>query len=272
MRGNEGQSGISPLLNFVSKYEKKDGTPQEWNLSIDPSTGRGSPTYQLQEKMQELDRRFQQSILYNMAYWNVGNPEVPLYQEAIKTYEADAAKSGVITTCKGGFWLHKLYPYSMGGDNWQPIPNSTLFQLNEFYLNFAEAMFEAYGADDRHGYPLSAREAVNVIRLRSGQLEIGAGQLTRERIRNERAIELAFDNHRFWDIRRWMIAEQEGVMQGNMIGIEIHLIEGETPKPTSGFYYIPVLVEKRTFTRKMYMHPFPTEEINKAYLIQNPGY
>ena len=271
-KGNAGESGITPLMNFVRKYEKRDGTPQEWNLTIDPSTGRGTPSEGLQEKFAQLDRRFSQSILYNMGYWNVNEQVVPLYQEAIKTYETTNAHTGVISKCKGGFWLHKLYPYSITGDNWNVIPNSTIFQLNEFYLSFAEAMFEAYGPEDRHGYPMSAREAVNVIRTRSGQPEIQAGELTQERIRNERAIEMAFDNHRFWDIRRWMIAEQEGVMKGDMIGIEIHLIDGAEPKLESGFYYIPVLVERRTFTRKMYMHPFPTAEVNKGYLIQNPGY
>lgn len=271
-KGNAGKSGITPLMNFVRKYEKRDGTSQEWDLAIDPSTGRGTPHDGLQEKFAQLDRRFSQSILYNMGHWNVDEPQVPLYQEAIKEYETTSAHSGVISECKGGFWLHKLYPYSITKENWSVVPNSTIFQLNEFYLSFAEAMFEAYGAEDRHGYPMSAREAINVIRERSGQPPIQAGELTQERIRNERTIEMAFDNHRFWDIRRWMIAEQEGVMKGDMIGIEIHLKNGEKPKLESGFYYIPVLVERRTFTRKMYMHPFPTEEVNKGYLIQNPGY
>ena len=87
--------------------------------------------------------------------------------------------------------------------------------MNEIYLNFAEAMNEAYGPDDKHGYKYSAREAINIIRERSGQPAIlsGSGIYSdfRELVRNERAIELAFDNHRFWDVRRWMIAEQEGV-------------------------------------------------------------
>ena len=89
----------------------------------------------------------------------------------------------------------------------------------------------------------------------------------RERVRNERAIELAFEDHRFWDIRRWMIAENEGVMNGKMYGIKIYKIDG-----SNEFRYEPYVFETRTWTRKLYLHPFSTNEINKQYLIQNPGY
>ena len=133
----------------------------------------------------------------------------------------------------------------MRPDNQEPVPNSTLFQLNEIYLNFAEAMNEAYGPDDKHGYKYSAREAINIIRERSGQPAIlsGSGIYSdfRELVRNERAIELAFDNHRFWDVRRWMIAEQEGVMSGAMYGIKIYWINSSPQE----FRYTPYLYENR---------------------------
>ena len=271
--GNAGQSGITPLMNFVRKYETRQGTVQDWDLKIDPTTGLGVANYGLQEIFANLDRRFKYTLLYNMSHWSTQWPEVPLYQEAIRAFETSEATRGTISTCKGGFWLHKLYPYYLNKENWEVVPNSTVFLLNEFYLNYAEAMFEAYGPEDRNKYSLSAREAINIIRARSGQPDIVSGQLTMERIRNERAIELAFDDHRFWDIRRWMIAEEDGVMKGDMIGLEIHAIPG-APKLSieEGFYYVPKLVEKRTFLRRMYMHPFPTNEVNKGYLIQNPGY
>jgi len=244
--GNAGQNGISPILNFVKKYEKKDGTPQTW----DPVGGKD-----LQAKMGELDYRFAQTIAYNMSSWNTQFPQVQIYEGGNQ-----------VKTCFGGFWLHKLYPDKISKTVWTLVPNSTLFQLNEIYLNYAEAMNEAYGPDADNGYGLTARQAVNIIRSRSGQPPITDGDI-KERIRNERAIELAFDNHRFWDIRRWMIAEQDGVMQGDMHGIKIYKIANSTE-----FRYEVYVFEKRTFLRKMYLHPFGTTEINKGYLIQNPGY
>jgi hypothetical protein len=260
--GAWGQSGITPLLNFVKKYEKRDGTPETWNAV-------GVSGNDLQEKIAEIDYRFKQSICYNMSAWNKDIPVAPLYQEAI----ALSKNPQSITTCYGGFWLHKLYPYIISDDVWQLVPNSTIFQLNEIYLNYAEAMNEAFGPDADNGYGLTARQALNTIRSRSGQPDAMEADL-KERIRNEREIELAFDNHRFWDIRRWMIAEQEGVMKGGMIGIKINLIDPNNTKPkiTSGFKYTPYVYETRSFTPKMYLHPFSTDEVNKGYLVQNPGY
>ena len=117
---------------------------------------------------------------------------------------------------------------------------------------------------------MTARDAINIIRDRSGQPKITSGSGIysdfMELIRNERALELAFDEHRFWDVRRWLIADQEGIMQGAMKGIKIY-------KDTGNEYsYEPYVFETRTFMKRMYLHPFPTGEINKGYLIQNPGY
>ncbi len=270
---NKGEGGTTPLLNFVSKYENQDGTKAQWAPV-------GSTGYDLQEKIKGLDRRFHQSILYNMAEWNEDVPEAPLYQEAIPSIEKSS--SGAISTCYGGFWLHKHCPYAISDRIWSYQPNSTLFQVNEFYLHYAEAAYEYYEDPEKSvdGFALTVRQAINKIRVRSGQPEItvgstGAYDSFRELIRNERAIELAFDNHRFWDIRRWMIAEQEGVMQGDMIGIKINLIDPtnvESGTIDGGFKYTPYVFEKRTFTKKMYLHPFSTDEVNKGYLVQNPGY
>ena len=71
----------------------------------------------------------------------------------------------------------------------------------------------------------------------------GLGYLEfRAKVRNERAIELAFDGHRFYDIRRWMIAEEEGFMQGGMLGIKIYQI----PESTE-YRYEPYVFETRSF-------------------------
>ena len=257
--GSSGQNGITPLLNFVMKYEDRNGNKVVWDLNNGGTD--------LQEKMAQLDRRFDQTLAYNMSSWNVDNPVIELWQAG------DGITQGRhVATCHGGFWLHKLFPSSIRRpQNETPVANSTLFQLNEIYLNYAEAMYKAYGEDnDALGYGLTARGAINIIRDRSGQPKVLGGNGIyanfEELIRNERAIELAFDNHRFWDVRRWMIAEEEGIMDGAMYGIKIHWIDGIK------FRYEPYVFETRTFNKKMYLHPFPTNEVNIGYLVQNPGY
>jgi hypothetical protein len=224
-----------------------------------------------------------------MSKLNEDRLAAPLYQEAIKEMEkASGGIEGVITSCVGGFWLHKGRPYFIDSKNWSIVPNSTIYQLSEIYLNYAEALYEwqADGGDSDAaadakpaGYSLSAREAINTIRMRAGQPPVLTGHSFyknfRELIRNERAIELAFDNHRFWDIRRWMIAEEDGVMQGAMYGIIINILDPSVSVSNApidkGYKYTPYLFERRTFFRKMYLHPIGIDDVNRG-LLQNPGY
>jgi hypothetical protein len=241
-----GTSGISPTLNFVRKYEDKSGHTVDWSGGDD-----------LQAKMASLDPRFAQTIAYNLSRWNAEFPQVQIYQGG-----RDAQ------FCYGGFWLHKLYPETLTKDGgiWAYKPNSTLFQLNEFYLAYAEALNEI-----NNGPTAEAYQYINDIRARSGMPNIPAGlgyDDFKKRVQKERAVELAFDDHRFWDIRRWMIAEQDGVMRGDMWGIKIYPIVGNATE----YRYEPYVFETRSFDKKMYLHPFSTGEINKGYLIQNPGY
>lgn len=246
--GNAGQSGVTVTLNLVSKYEDRLGNKVDWNGGND-----------LQAKMASLDYRFSQTVVGNLMRWNSEFPKLQLWQDSGNGPGAD------VNTCYGGFWLHKLYPEEISESVWRKVPNSTLYQLNEAYLNYAEALNEYNEGPTQEAY-----DAINTIRKRSGQpdLPTGLGYLEfRAKVRNERAIELAFDGHRFYDIRRWMIAEEEGVMQGGMLGIKIYQI----PESTK-YRYEPYVFETRSFSRRMYLHPFGTGEINKGYLIQNPGY
>lgn len=77
-----------------------------------------------------------------------------------------------------------------------------------------------------------------------------------------------FEDHRFWDIRRWLIAEDEGVMQGKMYGLKISAINGDITK----IHYEPYVFENRSWSRRSYLHPIMQTEIDKGYLIQNPGW
>jgi hypothetical protein len=121
--------------------------------------------------------------------------------------------------------------------------------------------------------PQEAYDAVNTIRARSGQPNLPTGLTKdqfRDRVRNERAVELYFEEHRFWDIRRWMIAEQDGVMQGDFFGFKINPV-GSFDAPTSYSYEITKF-ETRIFLKRMYLHPFLRSEVLKGYIVQNPGY
>ncbi len=235
--------GVSVIHNFVRKYEKKDGTPQTW----DPAGGND-----LNQKYSQLDYRFSQTVAYNGSYWN---KDIPI----LATFTGGAQSA----SCFGGAWMKKHIP-DLLSSSVNVVPNDIVFRLAEAHLNYAEALNEAQG-------PIGAAyTAVNTVRARSGQPPLPTG-LTKDqfrtRVQNERDIELAFEEHRFWDIRRWKIAEKEGVMQGDMYGIKINRIG-----TTNEFSYLPYVFEKRTFGPRMYFNPFTQNEVFKGYLVQNPGY
>jgi hypothetical protein len=243
-----GWGGRSVPMNFVKLYEKIDGTSQNWNMV--------SGGNDLNQKYAELDPRFAQTIAYNGTYWSAEHPIVQTFAGGLH-----------VNTCFGGAWVHKAIPSALGlVTGTSQIPNGILFRLGEVYLTLAEALNEAQG-------PVAAAyNAVNTIRARSGMpnLQLGLSkEQFRTRIRNERSIELAYEDQRFYDIRRWLIAENDGVMKGNFYGIKIAKIAGTTPQEYS---YSPYVFEVRSFTPKMYLHPWPINEVNKGYIIQNPGY
>jgi len=240
--------GTSPTFNFIRKYEKRNGTPQTWNAAGGND---------LLTKYAELDPRFSQTIAYVGARLHNNVTQVRIWEGALSNK----------ATCKGGHWLLKWIPDAVGTT--PQIPFVPLFRLNEVYLSYAEALNEA-----NPGPPAEAFDAVNRIRNRSGMPNLPAALTQaqfRDRVRNERDIELAFEDLRFNDIRRWMIAEQDGVMTGNFMGLEINRLNNATPFPTA-FSYKPFVFEPRVWERKQYLFPFDNNEVLKGNLKQNPGW
>lgn len=161
-----------------------------------------------------------------------------------------------------------------------------LIRLAEIYLNYAEAANESGEFDEAIKY-------VNLIRERAGVPEYGTGtdsngferiaypatkEEIRNRIRRERAIELSFENQRYFDVRRWKVADMPvgdgwvyptyhlGGEGGDYYGLNV----SENP-PTK--FFQKVVFEKRTFEKKHYLFPIPQGEINiNSKLIQNKGW
>lgn len=138
------------------------------------------------------------------------------------------------------------------------------FRLGEQYLNYAESLNEAQGpVSDVYFY-------VNAIRDRAGlpPLEEGLSQAEmRERIRHERRIELAFETHRYFDTRRWLIAEETDNKDFYRMTVDrgTHLQDDS--------FYERSFLKRRVFEKKHYLWPVPQSEINKTpTIIQNPGW
>jgi starch-binding outer membrane protein, SusD/RagB family len=236
--------GNSVTFNFQKKYEKKTtGLPQTW----DAAGGND-----LTVKYDELDPRFKQTVAYVGSRWS---PSYPI----VETFTGGSSIDG----CPGGAWMKK-HVSEAAAEYGSVVPSMALFRLNEFYLNYAEALNEFTPGT------AEAYAAVNTIRTRSGMPNLPAGlsqSAFRARVHNERDIELCFEDHRFWDIRRWMIAEEDGVMKGAMYGLKINKLAGN-----NAYSYLPYVFETRTFLKKMYLHPYDLNEVLKGGIVQNPGW
>ena len=161
-------------------------------------------------------------------------------------------------------------------------------RVSQVYLDMAEASYEATGDPDAivTGCTMSARQALNKIRVRAGIGELPDGVDFREAYRRERGVELMFEGHRWYDIRRWMIAEDLFKGEYPIMGVkatpinhsytadQLKVEKACTYKLTDFTYeYVPVKTAVRTFNKRNYWYPLPMDEVAALdNLQQNPGW
>ena len=151
--------------------------------------------------------------------------------------------------------------YAASAICWSDLP---IFRYAEILLNYAEAMDAWKGADyTDNDHPLSARAALNQVRSAADMPAVTTdGDAFTESIRRERRVELAFEDHRFWDIRRWKIGDKTKAIYC----IKITLENGSP-------VYKKELLETRNWDDKMYLYPIPqTEYYKNPNLGQNTGW
>jgi hypothetical protein len=224
-----------PSQNLVDAYETLDGSAVD---ASNPYVNR--------------DPRLKASILCNGDQFN---------DATVESFVGGKAGIGQKDATTTGYYLKKFVREKLNLNINATGPHVWfIFRYGEVLLNYAEAMFYAHGATATMGYvtnggDLSATDAVNLIRNRTGVAMPARASLTEEQLRNERRIELAFEGHRFWDVRRWKIAEQ--VENEPLMGMRI------TMNADQSFLYQKVQIEARKFVAPtMYRHPIPFFELN----------
>jgi len=231
-RGANGYGNINPVQELVNDYEMKStGLP-----ITDAASG-----YNPQRPYDGRDPRFYATILYPGAMWK---------GRLLDPNDADAPRSGQIST---NYWPRKylLESVNLFAGTGASDRKWVLLRTAELYLNYAEAQNEAAGPGTE------VNDAVNAVRARADMPDFAGGskETVREKIRHERRIELALEDHRFWDVRRWKIAE---VVDNK----EIH---GVTVSGSGNVTYTYPVIEKRVFdTRRNYWLPVPQNEIDKV--------
>ena len=219
-------------------------------------------TYDAATPYKDRDPRLAQTIFYQGMMWGRADKEE---RRAIDVrYNSDADKGVDYTSAMGGTYTGyylKKFVNNISCKEPATYPHAwMIFRYGEILLNAAEAYNEAEG-------PAKAYSYINEVRARAGMpayADMSQSEL-RERIRNERRIELAFEDHRFWDVRRWKIAD---TTQRELYGVKIE-------KQADGtFNFYKNLYETRNWRDCMYLYPIPQSELYKNTNLnpQNTGW
>lgn len=248
-------SGNCPTQSFVDQYEyQADGVTfgERHSGSIDLNAA---------DPYEGLDPRFALTVVKNGDEW----PSNGSQKKVIETFAGGFNASPKYGATPTGYYLKKYVDGSCvtTADN-QVTRRHTwiIFRLGEFYLNYAEAVFNATGSANDNTYGLSANEAVNMLRNRADIMmpEFKEdGEAWVKRYERERLVELAFENHRFWDVRRWKKGPEY------FKNVQVANISSNKQLTRS--------TVTRQWDDKNYFFPIPQTEIKKnPALGQNPGW
>jgi hypothetical protein len=281
--GYHNWAGNTPIQQLVDDYEMMDGTKFNWSNpahSSDPFTGR--------------DPRFYATVLYDGATWKprpsdvtaldpVNQIQTGYYASASGTLNGIDTRESAIENWNGSrthYYTRKFIdPNPALPDNQsnaQVIP-WPFIRYTEVALNYIEACIAT-------GDEVEARLWLNRIRYRAGMPAVlDAGTVLVDRYRNERRVELAYEEHRYYDARRWMIPQTtvgRGIKHININATlkagQSYLVPYRYDKNVYNYTYTVVNNtenETRVWNDKMYYRPISRDEMTKNdKLVQNPGY
>ncbi len=263
----------TPIGQLVDTYQMSDGSEFNWN----------NPEHRANPYVNR-EPRFYASILYDGAVWRIRPDDVqsldPIGVVQTSDKEQWNASTNSIEVIPGldtrksptddwngsytGYYMRKGTDPSLDARFTQQDCPYRYIRYTEVVLNYAEACIEL-GEEDE------ARKYINMVRRRAGLPPVTAiGDELRARYRHERRIELAFEDHRFFDVRRWMIAPEVYV---DVQGIDIlHKLNDDRVTTTPVYTVLPS-VQQRAWRDRFYFLPIKLDEMNRNdKLIQNPGY
>ena len=273
--GFGGRGNNAPLGNLVDDFEMIDGTPFDWSNpahAAEPYKNRDPRfhAYIIYEgsKVRDMGRdaalitRDPTSTLQVGSYetWNSATNKIVI------VWGLDTRKSGVRQNeaCFTGYYLRKFMDHRIDGWSFaQDIP-WRYFRYAEVLFNYAEACIEL-------GEDAEAREYLNMIRRRAGMPDITeSGDALKTKFRNEKRIEMAFEDQRYYDVRRWAIGSDAYGPSYNA-DVLYRLLPDKTTST------VPVIQHKvfqtRSWKNKMYFKPvYHSEMLRNELLLQNPDY
>lgn len=250
--------GTVPSQEFVDAFSMADGSDYARSTAATQYNSR--------------DPRLAVAIGYNGSTYGTRGK---IFSQTGSGATLDAMNAVVDKSTNTGYYLRKFLDFNVNFAIGTPATTFHLFpiiRLADILLLYSEAMNKAYGIDvDPRGYGLTAKSALLKVRLRAGFTAtdkylstVTTSDQMMAKIKNERRIELGFEEQRYFDLRRWMDGDK---LNQPVTGIRIDNIGG-----TLNYSYF-VVDGQRKFDTKMYLHPIPLNEIQKSPgLEQNPGW
>ena len=242
----------TPIVNSASGYSDSGFSTKDYK---DPITGRVFAPKGVSNAWVGREPRFYADITFDGQKWLFDN----IYTKTQYSGNSGKGTGNANDYTKTGYVVRKSAPLNAWnkGDR-----NCILMRLAQIYLDYAEALNESDpGNADILVY-------INLIRERAGIPQYGSSELAipsdmRQAIRDERRIELAFESYRYFDVRRWCIAEQTE-------GKPIH---GMNIEKNGKDFFVRTKVEDRVFEKKHYFFPIPQNDITiNTNLVQNVGW
>ena len=247
--GYSGYGQVHPYQDMVDSYEMLSG-----------KLPKDDPSYDPQNPYVNRDPRFYMTILYDGAPFK-GRPVETFLPGGRDSREGPISSWNATET---SYYLRKFIDESITNPGTLVQGNSPFifFRYAEILLNYAEAKYFL-------GDETTCRQYLNMVRSRSGvnmpDITEGGTPLL-ARLQNERKIELSYEEHRWFDIRRWKIAPIVMNTPATRMDVRKNLTTGVRTFTVQTMY-------QRAFSDKNYLLPIPQAEIEKnAKLIQNPGY
>lgn len=249
----QGNGRTNPTQNLVDAFLMKDG----YFINEEGSAYEYDP----QHPYDNRDPRLEYTIIHNGTNW---------LNNTMQTWQGGANNPLGSSYSLTSYYMRKFMGNFESGSEYQAtLHNWVMFRYAEILLNFAEAENEYLSSPSQDVY-----DAIIALRKRAG-IEAGNDNLyglrddmsqadMRKVIQNERRIELAFEEHRYWDIRRWRLAEMIYAQPVKGMFITTSL---------TGTTYIPQDVLTVDWDNKRYLYPIPYSEVIKnKNMVQNPNW
>lgn len=302
--GTESMCQTYPTWNAVCMYEKK-GADGNYYPITDPRSGYVFNENSYDQTFKDRDPRFYNNILVcgeQFGTYKSGLPYfIRLWEEClmIKEYQNNKntnARNYGGFVCKKFFWpeANAKHTGSTAGATTYctNIAHTVFIRATQLYLDFAEASFEATGSATTRvaGCGMTAEEAINVVRNRIGVTNVAPDIVSdptqfREAYRRERAVELMFENSRWWDLRRWMTMHEVFKEATPIKMVKFYAVGSfKDGAPGSGkdltrpetfrMEEVSLPKEIRNFSNmRNYWYPLPQHDVDALNnLQQNPGW